>query len=188
MDCLSRRQFLSLGGGAACALLLSSSPSKSIVMPRSLNEKWIHLYNTHTGEFFRGPFWAAGRYLEESIKQLNKFFRDWRTNEELPIDFRLFEAIHALKSKIGCSKAFDMISGYRSPHTNKMLSQKTNGVAKKSLHMEGRAIDIRFRGDALKKAHRIACALKMGGVGLYPKSQDRFIHIDVRPRIVHWVG
>jgi uncharacterized protein YcbK (DUF882 family) len=56
-------------------------------------------------------------------------------------------------------------------------------VAKRSLHMQGKAIDIRVAGCGLKHLCETAVSLKAGGVGYYPKSN--FIHIDTG-RIRYW--
>jgi uncharacterized protein YcbK (DUF882 family) len=49
-------------------------------------------------------------------------------------------------------------------------------VAKRSLHMEGKAIDVRLPGVPLVELRDAAISLKAGGVGYYPK--DQFIHVD----------
>ena len=58
-----------------------------------------------------------------------------------------------------------------------------SGVAKRSLHMQGKAMDIRLHGVALKDLRKAAIALKSGGVGYYPKSN--FIHVDTG-RVRYW--
>ena len=78
-----------------------------------------------------------------------------------------------------------MISGYRSPQTNAGLHEKSSGVASKSLHMEGMAMDVRLPGRALAKLHDAAIALGQGGVGIYPTSD--FVHVDVG-RVRRWKG
>jgi uncharacterized protein YcbK (DUF882 family) len=174
-----------MGVGTACALLVPS-PVKALILPRSLRERTLNLHNTHTGEFFSGAYWANGSYIPEALQKINHFLRDWRTDGVHSIDTKLVDLIHGLKMKLGYTRAMDIICGYRSPQTNRMLAKKSRGVAKKSLHLEGRAIDIRFPPGTLKNAHRAACSFRAGGVGLYSKSRDRFVHMDVRPRVVYW--
>ena len=92
------------------------------------------------------------------------------------MDQRLFDLLHLLQQQVGSKGSYHVISGYRSPKTNAMLNSKSNGVAKRSLHMQGRAIDIRLPGVELKHLRQAALNLKAGGVGYYPKSN--FIHVD----------
>ena len=89
--------------------------------------------------------------------------------------------LHNLQQTLDVDKPFEVISGYRSPATNAMLSQRSNKVAKKSLHMQGKAVDIRIPGVRLTDLHRAARQIDRGGVGLYTGS--RFVHLDTgRPR------
>ena len=77
-----------------------------------------------------------------------------------------------------------MISGYRSPGTNATLrSTREGGVAKHSLHMDGKAIDVRLPGVPLADLRDAARSLRGGGVGFYPREQ--FVHIDTG-RVRHW--
>ena len=78
----------------------------------------------------------------------------------------------------GRQTPFEIISGYRSPTTNNMLRgrSKSSGVAKKSLHMQGRAIDLRMEDFSTKRIRDIAKSLRAGGVGYY--SRSNFVHID----------
>jgi len=64
-----------------------------------------------------------------------------------------------------------------------MLNKKSSGVAKKSLHMQGRAIDIRLPGRQLASLQQAAMSLHAGGVGYYSRSD--FIHIDTG-RVRSW--
>jgi len=182
---LSRRHFLTLGSGVACSLLVPA-PAFSLILPKSLTCRVLNLHNTHTGEFFRGPYWEKGHYIPSAMRKLNHFLRDWRTGDVQAIDPRLVDLVHSLKLKLGYTQAMDVICGYRAPKTNLMLARKSRGVAKKSLHVLGKAIDVRFPGRVLKNAHKAACSFRAGGVGLYSKSQDCFIHMDVRERAVYW--
>jgi uncharacterized protein YcbK (DUF882 family) len=109
--------------------------------------------------------------------------RDHRTDEVAEMDPRLLDLLFNLQGKLGASTPFHVISGYRSPRSNAMLVAKGGGVAKKSLHMQGKAIDIRLPGRELADLRKAALGLKAGGVGYYPKSD--FVHVDVG-RVRHW--
>ena len=73
-------------------------------------------------------------------------------------------------------KPFEVISGYRSPKTNAALASNSSGVAKRSLHMQGMAVDVGLPGMKLAHLRDAAKSLQAGGVGYYPKSN--FIHVD----------
>lgn len=92
------------------------------------------------------------------------------------MDKRLFDQISQIQKLIGTESEVIVISGYRSPVTNASLRSGSTGVAKKSLHMEGKAIDFRLDGVKLSTVRDAAISLKAGGVGYYPGSN--FVHID----------
>ena len=97
------------------------------------------------------------------------------------MDRRLYDLLYTLQQQVTSKSSYQVISGYRSPATNAKLNRNSSGVAKRSLHMQGKAIDIRLPGVELKHLRKAALSLKAGGVGYYPKSN--FIHVDTgRPR------
>jgi uncharacterized protein YcbK (DUF882 family) len=96
------------------------------------------------------------------------------------MDPKLFDLLHTLSNKLENRNAFQIISGYRSPESNRKLRQATSGVAKKSFHLAGQAVDIRLPGRNLAQLRRAALNLQAGGVGYYPRSN--FIHMDTGPR------
>lgn len=166
---------------------MPSLAKASLLIPKKiLGEKRLNLYNTHTGEFFKGLYWAQGMYLSDALEKLSFFLRDHRTGEKIAILPELMDLIQRLQVNLGYEKTIDVISGYRSPTTNQILCKKSRSVAKRSLHMQGAAVDLRFKGIQLTHAYKAACSFQAGGVGHYGK--DRFIHIDIRPRVVHWKG
>ena len=170
----SRRTFLRMMGGLTAGLAVSSSALSKVVAPQ---EKSMAFYNLHTGESLKTTFYLDGHFLPQGLKEVNHLLRDHRTNEVCEMSPELLTLLSDLKDMLGTSKPFHIISGYRSPATNNMLSQKSGGVAKKSLHMQGKAIDIRIPGIETKYLHQGAQVLKGGGVGLYSRSD--FVHLDV---------
>jgi uncharacterized protein YcbK (DUF882 family) len=146
-------------------------------------ERVLRLYNTHTGESLRSIFWAEGQFIPEALQDINKLLRDHRNNKIEAIDPQLLVLLDQVSAKFGDHPTLHVISGYRSPETNAMLHENTNGVAKHSLHMEGKAIDIRLPGQDLAKLHKAAMAASGGGVGFYPESD--FVHMDVG-RVRYW--
>ena len=174
---ISRRQFLLLAA-AGCAATLSSRTLAS-VLPR--NERQVQMYNLHTGEKLSTTYWAEGEYLGDELATVNHFLRDYRNDEIQRIDPRLLDQICLLQHKLEPKGVFHIISGYRSPQTNAWLRRHETGVAKRSLHMQGRAIDLRLPGVELTQLRRAALAMHAGGVGYYAKSN--FVHLDTgRPR------
>jgi uncharacterized protein YcbK (DUF882 family) len=143
--------------------------------PRALS-----LYNTHTSEDVSTVYWAEGDYVHSGLQDINTLLRDHRSGEIHPIDTDLLDLLYVLQQQVGSHKAYQIISGYRSPQTNATLRNKSSGVAKRSYHMQGKAIDVRLPGCDLKQLHRAALDIKAGGVGYYPGSD--FIHVDVGPR------
>jgi uncharacterized protein YcbK (DUF882 family) len=174
---LPRRRLL-LGLALPAALALGGLRPGLAAAARA-PERRLLLHHRHTGEWFRAAYYADGAYLPQSLREIRRILRDWRTDETVDFDPRLLDIAHLLQQRLGRSAPFEVICGYRSPATNAMLRRKSRAVAKDSLHMYGMALDIRFEGPALRAAHRMALALGAGGVGYYPR--DGFIHLDSGP-------
>ena len=170
---LGRRGFLGACMGASASLIL---PASAQAKGYHSGERKLSFYNTHTGEKLTSTYWADGFYLVDSVKDISWILRDFRTNEQYAMDMKLLDLLHELQCKVDCKRPFHIISGYRSLKTNHMLRDKTNGVARRSLHMQGKAIDVRIPGFDSAKLHKAALSLKSGGVGYYPKSN--FVHVD----------
>jgi uncharacterized protein YcbK (DUF882 family) len=146
-------------------------------------DKELHLYNIHTGEFVKTTFYNEGQYNQQGLNQLDHLLRDHRSGESTLISRTLLDDIPTVQQLFKPNQAIEIISGYRSPKTNEKLRAMGHGVAKRSLHMQGKAIDIRIPGINLRQVRKAALALKSGGVGYYPKSG--FIHLDVG-RVRQW--
>ena len=174
-ETISRRDFLRLGSGVAAGFLCPVALASLRLQP----ERSLAFYNTHTGESLQTVYWAAGEYLEDGLREINTVLRDHRADETYPMDRNLLDLLTALQAEVNCRDAFHVISGYRSPVTNASLRGKSSGVARRSYHMQGKAIDIRLPGCALANLHKAALSLKAGGVGSYAASD--FIHVDVGP-------
>lgn len=172
---LERRHFLLGLGGLGAAALLPMPARASLSAPvRKLN-----LRNLRTGEQVTASFWEEGHYLDEGLSSFNRVMRDVRRNEVFPIDRTLYDQLFLLQHRLGRKGEIQIISGYRSPETNRMLQQRSKGVAKKSYHMLGQAVDLRMPGVALADLQRAAKQLRVGGVGYYPRSD--FVHLDTGP-------
>lgn len=169
----TRRRFIA-GSLQLAAGIVLASPLESLATRISPPQE-ISFFHTHTGERLALEYSCDG-CSEETRHSLNEFLRDFRTEEIHPIDPGLLDILSALQQKTGCHGTVEVVSGYRSPKTNKLLRSRSNGVASKSLHMQGKALDFRLTGFNTKKLRNIAVSLKKGGVGYYAKSN--FIHVD----------
>jgi len=175
-----RRSFLKSSVALASALSLPSLARAAIAAP---HERSLRFYNTHTGETLRTMFWADGQFIPDALQDINHLLRDHYNNKIAEMDPELLLLLNKVSSQFSNNEVIHVISGYRSPETNQMLADRSGGVAKHSMHMEAKAIDIRMPGRDLAQLHKAAMALKGGGVGYYPTSQ--FVHMDTG-RVRHW--
>ncbi len=134
------------------------------------------LTNVHTGESFKGEYWYDGQYVPAAFREIKSVMRDHRSNEIFPIDPRLIDVLYVLQKRLHNTAPFGVFSGYRSPKSNALLRQASEGVARGSLHMQGQAIDLNQSGTRLSYLQDAAIRLKSGGVGYYPSSN--FVHVD----------
>jgi uncharacterized protein YcbK (DUF882 family) len=141
--------------GAGAALALAGGPLKAMAATSHRQERSLSFHNLHTGESLARPYRVGDTYISSSLAEFDRLLRDFRTGE----------------------------SGYRSPKTNAQLASKSGGVAKKSLHMKGMAIDVRLPHQDLDKLRQAAIGLRLGGVGYYPGSD--FVHLDTG-RVRFW--
>ncbi len=178
---MNRRIFLQSAAALASSSVVPAAFAKAT--PAQELSKSLHLYNIHTGEFVKTTFKQQGQFDSESLSELDHLLRDHRSGESTLISRALFEDIHTLQQLFKPNQAIEIISGYRSPKTNERLRAMGHNVAKRSLHMQGKAVDIRIPGASLKQVRQAALSLKSGGVGYYPKSG--FIHLDVG-RVRQW--
>lgn len=172
---LSRRSFIKQ---VACgALLTAASPGIAhAAKGRFPAHKTLDFEHTHTGEKLKLTYFEKDHYIKGALKEINHLLRDFRTGDIYPIDVDLLDQLHDLKMIVGSKRPFEIISGYRSAYTNNRLHDETSGVAQNSLHIQGRAIDIRIEGIDSQYIRRAALAMRRGGVGYYPESD--FVHLD----------
>lgn len=176
----SLRRKILLGGAATVGLSLL--PSVSFASTFTGHPRALSFNNLHTDERLLSEYFNGHQYVSSELLKLNHLCRDFRRNEVIDMDTGLFDQLSAIQKLIGCDTQVQIISGYRSPATNEMLRSKSHGgVANKSLHMQGKAMDFRLQGVPLVEVRKAALSLKAGGVGYYPGSN--FVHIDTgRPR------
>jgi uncharacterized protein YcbK (DUF882 family) len=172
---LSKRRFLK---SLACGSVLAMGPSKIVqaVFSNFTIHKTLSLEHHHTGDTLKLTYYEQGRYIHGALEELSYFLRDYRNDAVHSVDPALLDQLHDVKLLLGVNKPFEIVSGYRSPGTNASLRRHSRGVAKRSLHMEGRAVDIRMAGVSSKTIRNAALTLQRGGVGYYPSSN--FVHLD----------
>lgn len=191
---ISRRAFLKITTGAGLAVIAAPT----LLIPKAIEAReigqsqllrsikgkdlYLSFYNRHTGESLtKCNFWAGGEYNADALKQINKLFRDHRTNIVHEIDRNLLHLLQKIQKQLGTTEPFHLISGYRSPQSNNMLCSRSLGVAKRSLHLSGKAADISVPGRTLKQVQASAKSLYAGGVGRY----SQFVHVDTG-RVRYW--
>ncbi|HXQ30624.1 MAG TPA: DUF882 domain-containing protein [Steroidobacteraceae bacterium] len=169
-------------GGAGVALWLGSAGRAAASPP---GPRRVTFHNTHTLESLSVEYCRDGAYCDPALAAVNQVLRDHRSGEVHAIDPGLLDLLSDLAIRCEKDPEFEVISGYRSPETNAAMHARSTGVAAHSLHMEGRAIDIRLVGCELGAVRDAGLALGRGGVGYYQASQ--FVHLDTG-RVRRWVG
>jgi uncharacterized protein YcbK (DUF882 family) len=172
----SRREFVQ----AAAALAGTLLAAPALAAPRSRTLSVVH---THTGEKLSSVYYRDGAYVPGELARINYVLRDFRTGQVHDIDPAVLDIAVDLRELAGTDAPYEIICGYRSPHTNEMLRSHSSGVAEHSLHMEGRAIDLRLPGCPTAHLRDLALGMQRGGVGYYASSD--FVHVDTG-RVRHW--
>jgi uncharacterized protein YcbK (DUF882 family) len=174
-----------LGGtvrsGVASAADGGSSDTRGSGSPdtHGAGAKRIALMNLHTDERVDVEYFRGGAYVPDALAAIEKVLRDFRTGDRHAMDPALMDYLVDVAGAVGVESSFSVISGYRSPQTNAQLRDRSTGVAQHSLHMEGRAIDVRIKGVDCATLAAHALDLKRGGVGYYRASD--FVHLDTGP-------
>ena len=152
-------------------LLLSGTPAAA-----AGNQRQLDFYHTHTGESLAIVYHDGNDYIAPALEQINHFLGDFRTGAVHAIDPATLDILFTLRTELGGEDTFEIISAYRSPETNAMLRKQGRGVARRSQHLEGKAIDVRLRGIDTAHLRDAAIKLQLGGVGYYRESD--FVHVD----------
>lgn len=174
----TRRRFL--GQGARWLVTGAALPLAAPALAALPGARSLSFAHTHTSEHIALTYALDEDFVTPALSSLNHFLRDHYSGEVGQIDPQLFHLLHHVRRELGVQTPFQVISGYRSPKTNETLrTTRGGGVAKRSLHMDGKAIDIRLVGVDTARVRDAALALGAGGVGYYPDSD--FLHIDTGP-------
>jgi len=167
-----------LAGLTLCVLLLPGRLEAAA-------ERVISLYNVHTKETLSIAYKRHGRYVPAALKKLNWHLRDWRRNAPTKMDPKLIDLVWEIHAELGSRVPVHVISAYRSPATNTMLRRTRGGQARRSQHLLGKAMDVRFPDVPVRRLRYSALLREQGGVGYYPTSATPFVHVDTG-RVRHW--
>jgi uncharacterized protein YcbK (DUF882 family) len=178
----SRRLFLSHAAKLAMAgVVLPLAKPALASLPNARSLEFDH---THTGERISVVFAVGHHYVPDGLSTLNRFLRDHYSGVVGQIDPQLFDLLYKTRQELGSDQPFHVISGYRCAATNSHLrNSRGGGVARNSLHMQGKAIDIRIPGVPLSDLRDAAMSQSVGGVGFYPR--DKFVHLDTG-KVRYW--
>jgi len=179
---LSRRRFLMWAAAGTASIALPSRAPGYVLRPEEPAQT-LSFFHTHTEESLQVVYRSGGRYDWQALREINHILRDHRTGEIKPIDTGLLDLLYALRKKLNTGQPFHIVSGYRSPRTNEQLRSRGRGVARNSMHLFGKAVDIYVPGYELADLHEAALAERAGGVGYYPG--PGFVHVDVG-RVRFW--
>jgi uncharacterized protein YcbK (DUF882 family) len=173
-----KKLLLLASAGAACSVLSwTLAPSATENAVANGDTRTIHFYHTHTGESIDATFRVDGHYDQAVLDKLNYFLRDWRNNDQIHMDPRLFDTLWEVYRTAGADQPIQIFSAYRSPETNAMLRRRSRAVAEHSQHMLGKAMDTTMPGMSMEQIREIAMKMQRGGVGYYQAAN--FVHIDV---------
>ncbi len=173
----SRRSFLKGSLIGALMLFGSGSAFAGEFTAEEPSEGRLSLYNIHSKERMRITFRdKAGNYDFEALNRINWLLRCHFTGDVTTMDIHTLEFLNRVDNNLGGNHEIHIISGYRSPRYNSLLLHEGHKVARHSLHMEGKAIDIQIPGIGLDKVRKVALDMRCGGVGYYPGAG--FVHID----------
>ena len=181
MSCMNKNM------GNATRFIRAAVLATVVLMPvnstSSVDQRSLSFYHTHTQKSLEITYAVGGEYVESALEEVNDFLADFRTGDAIVMDPELLDLIYDVRASLGSNGTFEVISAYRSPETNQMLRDAGRGVAKKSQHLLGKAIDVRLRNVDSSDLRDAALSLRRGGVGYYEKSN--FVHIDTG-RVRRW--
>lgn len=176
MVTIEYRQWVQIRRWLALLLIALLATLSAHVSANPEQSRELSFRHTHTLETMSIVYWQDGEYLDDALAAINHFLRDFRTGDAADMDPQLLDLLHTVYSETGSHGQFEIISAYRSPKTNDMLRSRSNGVARRSQHLLGKAIDVRLTDVPIETIRKVAYNLGVGGVGFY--SRSNFVHLD----------
>ncbi len=140
-------------------------------------ERSIRLLCPETGERFEGVYWANGLYLPDAFARIDWLMRDFHRDRVAAIDPYLVDLMRGIARRLETRQPVCVFSGFRTRETNLALRHEGMPAASNSEHLVARAADIAIEGVSAAHLHRVAIALRQGGVGAY----DDYVHVDTGP-------
>lgn len=159
---------------ALCGLLSVDTPKAKAVGETRI----ISFTNIHTNEQLTVTFKRDGQFDTAAMRQINYFMRDWRRNLATTMDPEVIDLIWQLHRELGSQVPVRVICGFRSSATNEKMRRRGGGQARKSQHIQGKAVDLSFPDVDVKTLRNSALIHEIGGVGYYPRSGIPFVHVD----------
>jgi len=179
---VSRRSLLRIF--AAASVVAAPTYANAFGLMRGAGDiRRIRMTAPHNGESMDIIYWVDGNYIPEAFDEISYFMRDWRSGKVKKIDPRTIDIATAAHHLLDTSESYTLLSGYRTPETNRMLRSHSKLVAKNSLHMKGEAADLRLSTRSVRQMASAAMSCHAGGVGTYTRSD--FVHMDCG-EVRHW--
>lgn len=201
---LTRRDFLQRGLAAAGALSVpligaasanAATPATDIAPPPDLFDAqaldidfWVrprvlHVTRPASGEKAKLLYWKDGEIIDSAYQELCHLMRDVNGKETAPIDPKLFETLwgaQAFIERYGMVQPLEILSGYRTARSNARLIEQGIPAARQSLHMHGKAADVRIASLNPEVLGELVRSFRQGGVGFYYRSSASggWIHAD----------
>lgn len=145
-------------------------------------ELWLRRHGTK--EEVRLTYWRDGALVADGYWQACAVLRDRKANRMTAIDpavLDVLRGIHGYYEAWRWKHPIVITSGYRTGATN----SSTEGAAKNSMHLFGKAVDLYVPGIPVDHIRRLGLYLQQGGVGYYP--DNGFTHLDTG-KIRTWRG
>lgn len=148
-----------------------------------LKPRTLSVVRPQSGERAKVLYWKDGEVIDSAYPELCHILRDVNGRATAPIDPKLFEILwgtQAFIERYGMTKPLEILSGYRTEASNKRLVEEGVPAARKSLHMVGKAADIRIASLNEEVLGGLIRSFRQGGVGYYYRSGPKggWIHAD----------
>ncbi|MDL2353784.1 MAG: DUF882 domain-containing protein [Pseudomonadota bacterium] len=148
-----------------------------------LKPRTLTVIRPQSGEKAKVLYWRDGEVIDAAYQELCHLMRDVNGKETAPIDPKLFETLwgtQAFVARYGIEQPLEILSGYRTAKSNTKLIEQGVPAARQSLHIEGKAADIRIANLNSEVLGSLVRSFRQGGVGFYYREGPRggWIHAD----------